>query len=226
MAGDPERLRTWAARNCCRPGCVRRADWTDSRQSGAYPALVHSGDWERMTIDGVLRKSLDSRVDERGSFRELWRESWTGDLTSEPFVQANLSSSVTGVLRGLHFHLRQTDLWIVVGGAVHVALVDIRALLGGDDVEPTAADAKLSVGECLLIPAGVAHGFWALEPLDLIYLVTNEYDDTDEHSFRWDDPTLQLHWPSGRPTLSARDASAPSLAQAIARASNGRLRCR
>ena len=40
-----------------------------------------------------------------------------------------------------------------------------------------------------MIPTGVAHGFLALEPLELLYLVTNEYDGTDELGFAWDDPT-------------------------------------
>jgi dTDP-4-dehydrorhamnose 3,5-epimerase len=74
-----------------------------------------------------------------------------------------------------------------------------------------------------VIPAGVAHGFLALEPLDLLYLVTNEYDGSDELGFAWDDPAVGVPWPTvpgtpdGRPILSERDQSNPSLAELVAR---------
>ena len=45
------------------------------------------------------------------------------------------------------------------------------------------------------IPTGVAHGFLALEPLELLYLVTNEYDGSDELGFAWDDPLAGVPWP-------------------------------
>ena len=71
--------------------------------------------------------------DPRGSFRELWR---AGDFPDEPFVQANLSTSAAGVLRGLHLHRRQDDLWIVADGRAFVALVDLRPMLDGSGTAP------------------------------------------------------------------------------------------
>ena len=72
-------------------------------------------------------------ADQRGSFRELWR---AGDFPDEPFVQANLSTSSAGVLRGLHLHQRQDDLWIVAEGRAFVALVDIGPMLDGTGNAP------------------------------------------------------------------------------------------
>jgi dTDP-4-dehydrorhamnose 3,5-epimerase-like enzyme len=69
----------------------------------------------------------------------------------------------------------------------------------------------------------VAHGFLALESLQLLYLVTNEYDGSDELGFAWNDPTIRVPWPlvratrDGRPIVSNRDASNPSLAELLAR---------
>ena len=66
-----------------------------------------------------------------------------------------------------------------------------------------------------MIPTGVAHGFLALEPLELLYLVTNEYDGSDELGFAWDDPAVGVPWPNvtgtpdGRPILSDRDMTNP-----------------
>ena len=85
-----------------------------------------SADRAPSSLPGVTYGSIARHADERGSFRELWR---ADDFPGERFVQANLSSSATGVLRGLHLHRRQDDLWVVADGRAFVALVDIRPLL-------------------------------------------------------------------------------------------------
>jgi dTDP-4-dehydrorhamnose 3,5-epimerase len=71
-------------------------------------------------------------------------------------------------------------------------------------------------GEAVLIPEGVAHGFLARDALTLVYLVTNEYDGTDELGFAWNDPLAAVPWPVAVPRLSDRDADAGSLADLVA----------
>ncbi len=122
------------------------------------------------------------------------------------------------MLRGLHFHLRQTDMWVVLEGRAHVSLVDIRARLATGTASSSAHAELLGAGEAIVIPEGVAHGLWAIEPMTLLYLVTNEYDGTDEHGFAWNDLEAAVDWPAGQPILSGRDEAAPSLAEAIAAA--------
>ena len=176
-------------------------------------------------LPGVRYGALARHADERGAFRELWRaDAWNldpGDTGSAPgthpaFVQANLSSSAAGVLRGLHFHQRQLDLWIVASGRAWVALVDVRPMLAGGTA-PVVETRELVPDEWVVIPTGVAHGFLALEPLELVYFVTNPYDGSDELGFAWDDPTAAVRWPlldvtpDGRPILSDRDRQNPSL---------------
>ena len=69
----------------------------------------------------------------------------------------------------------------------------------------------------------MAHGFLAIEPLQLIYFVTNAYDGSDELGFAWDDPAVAVAWPAlpgtpdGRPILSGRDGANPLLAELLAR---------
>jgi dTDP-4-dehydrorhamnose 3,5-epimerase len=183
-------------------------------------------------IAGVRYGALTRHADERGSFRELWREDTFGPIdpadagtppgTEARFVQANLSTSATGVLRGLHLHQRQLDHWVVATGRAFVALVDIRPMLAGA-ARPLVETRELKEDEWVDIPIGVAHGFLALDPLQLIYLVTNPYDGNDELGFAWDDRLAGVPWPAvegtpdRRPILSGRDRANPSLESLVRR---------
>lgn len=166
------------------------------------------------SLPGVVLGRLKRFPDARGSFAEAWRAS--GSAGVEPFagVQANLSSSARGVLRGLHLHQRQLDRWIVLDGVAFVALVDLRPMVDGSATEPSVLTATLSKDDTVVIPPGVAHGFLAVEPLELLYIVTNEYDGSDELGFAWDDPLVDVEWPAvatpdGRPIVSERDRTNP-----------------
>jgi dTDP-4-dehydrorhamnose 3,5-epimerase len=188
------------------------------------------------TLAGVRYGRLVRHADGRGAFRELWRQS--AFATLEPadtgptadvadgraprFVQANLSDSAAGVLRGLHFHRRQLDYWVVTAGRAFVALVDVRPMIAGAP-EPLVETRVIAADGWVVIPTGVAHGFLALEPLAMLYLVTNEFDGSDELGFAWDDPLAAVPWPpatdlptpDGRPILSDRDRTNPSLTDLV-----------
>ena len=134
----------------------------------------------------------------------MWPEPWTRSLrqrwasastSPDPYTQVNLSTSAVGVLRGLHLHRHQLDHWVVASGRAFVVLVDVRPMLRGED-RPLIETRELVADEWVDIPIGVAHGFLALEPLQLIYLVTNEYDGSDELGFAWDDPLAAVAWPA------------------------------
>lgn len=180
-------------------------------------------------IAGVAWGCVTRHGDLRGSFRELWRASAFGALDPvfagrpEPaFTQVNLSTSAPGVLRGLHFHRRQLDHWVVTAGRALVALVDVRALVAGTAERPLVEVREAPADTTVTIPAGVAHGFLALEPLELVYLVTNEFDGRDELGFAWDDALAAVPWPAvpgtpdGRPILSDRDRSNAPLRELVA----------
>ena len=191
-------------------------------------------------LHGVRYGAVARHADERGAFRELWRASAFGEMAASDarlaasdagrptvgrpsFVQANLSSSASGVLRGLHFHRRQLDYWVVASGRAFVALVDLRPMLRDGVSAPLVETRELVADEWVVIPSGIAHGFLARGPLELLYLVTNEYDGSDELGFAWDDPAAAVPWPpvpestDGLPILSDRDRSNPTLADLVVR---------
>jgi dTDP-4-dehydrorhamnose 3,5-epimerase len=167
----------------------------------------------------VLVRRIPQFPDERGAFNEIWRSSWFQGLPSGAagsMRQANLSRSVPRVLRGFHLHRRQADFWVVAEGTAFVAMVDVRpelesagpAVLHTIDAPP---------GTAIYLPEGVAHGFYARDGLTLIYLVTNEYDGTDELGFAYDDPQIAAPWPDPDPVVSQRDRDAGTLGNLVAR---------
>jgi dTDP-4-dehydrorhamnose 3,5-epimerase len=157
-------------------------------------------------IAGVERRKLEPHSDARGTLRELWRRS------SQPIEvqQVLVTSSTAGTLRGMHYHLRQSDLCYVVTGAVFMALVDLRT-------EPTAKEEiRLADTESIFIPPGVAHGYATERGAIVCYLLTEEVDGSDEFGFRYDDRDAAIRWPIAAPTLSERDRTAGTLRDAIA----------
>jgi dTDP-4-dehydrorhamnose 3,5-epimerase len=165
----------------------------------------------RTPIDGLL--VLEPRVfgDERGFFMESYNERTFRELTglSPSFVQDNHSRSARGVLRGLHYQLRQPQgkLVRVVQGRVFDVALDIRR------TSPTFGKwhgVELS-GENkrqFWVPAGFAHGFVVLsESADFLYKTTDFYAPEYERCIAWNDPTIGIDWHLGDivPQLSAKD---------------------
>jgi dTDP-4-dehydrorhamnose 3,5-epimerase len=174
---------------------------------------------EPTAIEGVVLVALEAHDDERGSFTELYRREWLPG--SREMVQANLSVSRAGVLRGMHYHREQADYWVLLEGEAVVGLHDLRA---DSASRARAATLRLAAADGLRglsIPPGVAHGFWALTDVRLAYLVDRAFTGADEHGVAWDDPGLGIDWPPGVPVLSARDRSNPSLDEVLRRPPGG-----
>ncbi len=165
---------------------------------------------ESERIAGVRIVSLQSFADARGRFCETWRAEWFPGAA--PMIQGNRSDSVAGVLRGLHYHLRQADYWYVTRGRVLIGLYDLRRsspTRGGRETLTIGDGAEIGV----YIPPGVAHGFYTLTDCTMTYLVDAYYDGgADELGVAWNDPTLAIPWPSASPSLSPRDQANPPLA--------------
>jgi dTDP-4-dehydrorhamnose 3,5-epimerase len=158
--------------------------------------------------------------DERGFFMESWRADEFEKLgLPAHFVQDNHSKSARGVLRGLHFQWGppQDKLIRVTAGRAFVVEVDIRPdspTLGQWFSIELSAENKLQ----LWVPAGFANGFCSLEDgTEMQYKVTGLWNKHSESSILWNDPEIGIQWPAADPVLSAKDASAQTLDQWLAR---------
>ena len=155
--------------------------------------------------------------DSRGFFYESFRTTRYAEAgVTGPFVQDNVSRSVRGTLRGLHFQepRAQGKLVQVLRGTVWDVAVDVRR---GSPRFGRWIGVELSeaVPRQLWIQPGFAHGFCVLsESADFFYKCTELYAPECERSIAWDDPTIGIEWPVGEPLLSPKDRAAPRLADA------------
>jgi len=174
-------------------------------------------------IEGVL--ILEPRVfgDERGFFLESFNQKVFDDAVGHEvrFVQDNHSRSTKGVLRGLHYQLpphAQGKLVRVTQGAVFDVAVDMRR--GSPSFGRwVGVDLSGQNHRQLWLPPGMAHGFLVTsDSADFLYKTTDYYAPEAEGCVRWDDPAMGIPWPAldHAPMLSAKDASAPPLADARA----------
>jgi len=157
--------------------------------------------------------------DERGFFFEslnqrVFREK-TG-LTVD-FVQDNHSRSRKGVLRGIHYQVRQPQgkLVRVVAGEVFDVAVDLRKsspTFGKWVGTRLTAENKRQ----LWVPVGFGHAFLVLsEYADFLYRTTDYYAPEHERCVSWNDPDIGIRWPlDGAPILSAKDQAGPRLREA------------
>ncbi len=157
--------------------------------------------------------------DARGYFFESFNaEDFAAATGLRPnFVQDNQSRSSRGVLRGLHYQVGQAQgkLVRVLVGEIFDVVVDLRrssTSFGQWLGTRLSADNK----QQLWIPEGFGHGFVATsETAEIFYKATDYYSPAHEHCVNWSDPTLAIAWPVLAPVLSAKDAAAPLLADAV-----------
>jgi dTDP-4-dehydrorhamnose 3,5-epimerase len=168
-------------------------------------------------LPGVL--VIEPRVftDDRGFFLETYQaERYVAAGIAQPFVQDNLSRSLRGALRGLHFQepKAQGKLVQVMRGTVYDVIVDVRR---GSPTFGKWIGVELSgdAPKQVWIPPGFAHGFCVTsDSADFYYKCTTPYAPDAERSIRWDDPAIGIVWPVRDPLLSKKDAAAPLLADA------------
>ena len=169
-------------------------------------------------LPGVL--ILEPKVfgDARGFFYESFNKKTLAPagITAE-FVQDNHSRSSQGVLRGLHYQIKQPQgkLVRVVAGEVFDVVVDIRKkspTFGKWLGEHLSAENK----RMLWVPPGFAHGFLVLSDYaEFLYKTTDYWAPEFERTIMWNDPDLGVAWPiQDPPQLSAKDKQGKPLKEA------------
>jgi len=166
------------------------------------------------TLPGVLLIDPMIHRDKRGYFQETFQESRYHDAgIDHKFVQANMSGSVKGVLRGLHFQRNnpQGKLVFCTNGTVYDVAVDYDP---NSNTFGRYFGAVLSESNHrqLWIPPGYAHGFCVLSSFACFqYFCTAYFDIRDEGGIRWDDPDVGIDWPINNPDVSEKDSMLPLL---------------
>jgi len=157
--------------------------------------------------DGVTLFKLTMNADSRGIVTEIYRESW---FDSPRPLQWNVVSSGANALRGVHVHIDHTDYLLLLQGRALFALRDLRRGSPSEGrVSLVEADGdKL---QALVIPPGIAHGFYFHTPSIHLYGVTEYWNPDDELGCHYADPQLQISWPSSHPIISKRDENLPAL---------------
>ena len=157
--------------------------------------------------------------DARGFFFESYNERAFAQAArlNLNFVQDNHSRSAKGVLRGLHYQIKQPQgkLVRVVRGSVFDVAVDLRRSSPSFG-RWVGVELSEQNHRQLWVPPGFAHGFVVTsDSADFLYKTTDYYAPEHERCIAWDDPAIGIQWPvDGAPALSAKDQQGVSLAQA------------
>ncbi|MCE2982091.1 MAG: dTDP-4-dehydrorhamnose 3,5-epimerase [Parachlamydia sp.] len=169
-------------------------------------------------LKGLKLIKPDVYRDSRGFFLESFKGPLYKELGIDcGFAQDNHSFSQKGCVRGMHFQSvpGQAKLIRTAVGKIYDVAVDIRpdsptfgqweaVIL--DDVEHHQ----------LFVPLGFAHGFCVLsEEAHVMYKVSTPYDPLYEKGFLWNDPQVNIQWPTDRPIVSERDEKSPTFEESM-----------
>lgn len=173
--------------------------------------------FKRLKIPDVLLIEPKVFKDERGFFMEVYKASEFEKFGIKNFVQENISFSVKGVLRGLHYQKNpyaQGKLVRAVKGEIFDVAVDIRkgSPTFGKYVSEILSEENKRM---LYIPEGFAHGFCVLSDNAIVnYLTTSEYAPQADRGIIWNDKDIGIEWPIKDVQVSEKDKRHPELRDA------------
>lgn len=169
-------------------------------------------------ISGLFTAKPHSFSDERGDYIKYYeRDSFCKIGITDEISESSEITSLKGVMRGLHFQTGKSQIKIahVVKGSVFDVCVDLREksnTFGRVFYQTLSAEQK----DMLIIPAGFAHGFLALQDCVFSYSCIGKYEPALCHAIKWDDPELCIPWPKldiGNLIVSEKDNNAMSFQQ-------------
>lgn len=166
-------------------------------------------------LEGLMVRSVEPRADSRGSFSELFCDSW--DLGIEPSQWSWVESSAR-VLRGMHLHRNHDEYFLLMKGKCCVGLRDIRK---GSPTEGRSCLLEFRADEqraFVAFPRGLVHGWyfyfdsWHIQSTSREH---REYNELDNLGCHWSDPGLEIPWPENPELVSERADAFQSLEMLI-----------
>jgi dTDP-4-dehydrorhamnose 3,5-epimerase len=174
--------------------------------------------FRELSIPDVFLIEAKSFPDHRGYFMEVFQDTlFANNGIQTNFVQDNFSHSIKGVLRGLHYQKdpkAQAKLVSALRGEIFDVAVDIRkgSPTFGKWVGQVLSDTN---HRSLYIPEGFAHGFCVMsDEADVLYKTSQEYSPENERGIVWNDPDINITWPTDKPILHDKDSRLPTLSNA------------
>ena len=168
-------------------------------------------------LPGVILVKLNPFIDERGFFCEVFRSENFIQAGLPPFVQENHSLSMKGTIRGLHFQTEPKAIGKLVR-CVRGQILDVAVDIRKDSPNYGKYFSMIlnaSGFEMLYIPPGFAHGFCAIKnSTEVMYKTTGYYSKEHDFGIRWNDPTINIKWPTDlKYIVSDKDSKAPFLTE-------------
>jgi len=173
----------------------------------------HSSGSSLKMSDALLIKSTPFR-DVRGSFEVAWdaSELSIAGIRFMPTSNAYSYNTKAGTLRGMHYQKSphgQAKLVSCISGKVLDVIADLRPE-SPSYLRWAATELSAASGHAVYIPVGYAHGFITLaDHTTLAYLIEGEYQPDAGGTIRWNDPALNISWPTSHPILAERDIHVP-----------------
>jgi len=151
--------------------------------------------------------------DQRGFFTKPFSHKEYSELPVDFHIKELFwSLSRPGTLRGMHFqmppHSHWKLVWCALGDIVDV-LLDLR--IGSPTfMATTGFHLAGDSGRAILIPPGVAHGFYVPDSDSIVfYAVSSAYSREHDKGVLW--CSIGYDWPASDPIVSERDNGLPPL---------------
>jgi len=151
--------------------------------------------------------------DERGFFATSWeKNTFLENGINSEFVQSSISfNRKKGTIRGMHYQINnfQDKLVRCTRGRIFDVVVDLRPE-SSSFKQWTNVELSEENHTMIYIPKRFAHGFQTLEDNSEIFYQMSEYYNPDGSiGFRFDDPTIDISWPTKLTVISQKDKELP-----------------
>ena len=155
-------------------------------------------------LSGVKLVIPERFEDHRGTYMELYDSKRFEQVTSEIFVQDDISTSRANVLRGLHGDWKTTKLVTVLKGTGYALIADNRV-----DSPTYKKWQSFTLSDnnknMLLLPPGIGNSILAMEDIIYYYKQNTHFEEGQQFTIKWNDPAWNFWWPIQNPILSLRD---------------------